>query len=79
MSLAPTPTHPGLDVETEASDEDVAVRRHDRNALEFDLLRLVYHSAALEDYVFQSWVRSVTIWCEWWATNAWHSPRCSHC
>ena len=33
-------THPGLDVEAEAADEDVAVRRHDRDVFQLDFLHL---------------------------------------
>ena len=42
-------THPGLDVEAEAADEDVAVWRHDRDVFELNFFGLVHDAAALED------------------------------
>ena len=42
-------THPGLDVEAEAADEDVAVRRHDGDVFELDFFGLVDDAAALQD------------------------------
>ena len=42
-------THPGLDVEAEAADEDVAVGCHDRVVCELDFFGLVHDAAVLED------------------------------
>ena len=43
-------THPGLDVEAEAADEDVAVGCHDRDVFELDFFGLVHDAAALQDF-----------------------------
>ena len=42
-------THPGLDVEAEAADEDVAVGCYYRDVFELDFFGLIHDTAALQD------------------------------
>lgn len=71
-------TYTRLDVETEAPNENIAIRGHDWNIFELNLLRFNYLATTLEDYP-QSSGLSNSAYCDAIFTHSLHSLRCLHC